>query len=552
MWYQRLSVKLIFSVVAITVITISIFAYINLTTQREQLLDEAILGARQLSGVLKLSLRFNMLKNYREALYSSIETIGTQEGIEKVRIFNKEGKIQFSSDWGEIGTMVGKKAEACYGCHAEDKPLERLDIPQRSRIFKGKNYRIMGMISPIYNDPDCYNAQCHYHPSEQKVLGVLDVSLSLAATDRRIREIKNKTILFAAITILGVSFIIGLFIQRAVYRPVKELVEGTTRVASGDFGYTITPHSQDEIGKLAESFNKMTQRLKRADNDIKELIRTLEEKVEERTQELKMTQNQLLQSEKLASIGKLAATIAHEINNPLNGILTYTKLIERKLADGTVNEQEIPKFRSYLAIMERETEKCSTIVRDLLDFARQREPSLKSAVDINEVAAAALALLKNQIALQEITLEKRYGQLPPIMADPMQLRQVFLNILLNSCEAMHAEGRLTITTAFSKKEKVVKVKIVDNGIGIPEEDLPKIFDPFFTSKEKGTGLGLSVVYGIINSHQGTIEVKSTVGEGTTILITLPMAIELTATETNHPPAEQVKSNEDTRENGSHA
>jgi two-component system NtrC family sensor kinase len=294
----------------------------------------------------------------------------------------------------------------------------------------------------------------------------------------------------------------------------------------------------------------MTQRLKEAYNNIKELIRTLEDKVEERTQELKMTQNQLLQSEKLASIGQLAATIAHEINNPLNGILTYTKLIERKLADGIVKEEEIPKLRSYLAIMERETEKCSTIVRDLLDFARQREPSLKSDVDINEVVAQALSLLKNQIALQEITLEKRYGHLPPIVADPMQLRQVFLNILLNSCEAMHDGGRLTITTAFSKKEKVVKVEIADDGIGIPEEDLPKIFDPFFTSKEKGTGLGLSVVYGIINSHQGTIEAKSTVGEGTTIIVTLPR--EVTATETNHPPGQQVKSNEEARENGSHA
>jgi two-component system NtrC family sensor kinase len=550
MWYQSLSVKLISWVVAITVIVIGVFAYINLTTQREHLLDEAILGARQLSGVLKLSLRFDMLHNYREALYNSIETIGTQEGIERVRIFNKEGKIQFSSDWGELGTMVSKKAEACYACHAVDKPLERLDIPKRSRIFQGEKYRILGMINPIYNEPDCYNAQCHYHPSDQKVLGVLDVSLSLAATDRRLRELKNKTILFAAITILGVSFIIGLFIQRAVYRPVKELVEGTTRVASGDFELTITPQSQDEIGKLAESFNKMTQRLKEAYNNIKELIRTLEDKVEERTQELKMTQNQLLQSEKLASIGQLAATIAHEINNPLNGILTYTKLIERKLADGTVKEEEIPKLRSYLAIMERETEKCSTIVRDLLDFARQREPSLKSDVDINEVVAQALSLLKNQIALQEITLEKRYGHLPPIVADPMQLRQVFLNILLNSCEAMHDGGRLTITTAFSKKEKVVKVEIADDGIGIPEEDLPKIFDPFFTSKEKGTGLGLSVVYGIINSHQGTIEAKSTVGEGTTIIVTLPR--EVTATETNHPPGQQVKSNEEARENGSHA
>jgi two-component system NtrC family sensor kinase len=241
-----------------------------------------------------------------------------------------------------------------------------------------------------------------------------------------------------------------------------------------------------------------------------------------------------LQSEKLASIGKLSATIAHEINNPLNGILTYTKLIERKLADGTFKEEEIPKFRSYLAIMERETERCSAIVRNLLDFARQREPSLKPDVDINEVVDEAFSLLANQVALQEITVEKRYGQLSPLMADPMQLRQAFLNIILNSCEAMHNGGMLTVTTASSNKyKKAVRVEIADNGVGIGEKELSKIFDPFFTSKEKGTGLGLSVVYGIINSHHGTIEVKSKMGEGTTIIITLP--VEITATETRHLP-----------------
>jgi two-component system NtrC family sensor kinase len=528
-WYRSLGLKLILWVGAITVIVIGVFAYVNLHSQQKQLIDEAIVGAKQLSATLTRSLRFDMLHNYREALYNSIENIGAQEGMEKIRIFNKVGAIMFSSDKEEMGQLVDKKAEACYACHAVDKPLERLDTPERSRIFRADGYRVLGMITPIYNEPDCYNAACHYHPRDQKVLGVLDISLSLAATDKRIQEIKDKTMLFSVITILAISLIIGLFIQRGVYRPVKELVAGTTRVASGDFDHTIPAHSDDEIGQLAESFNTMTQRLKKADGEIKDLIKNLEKKVAKRTDELKSVQYQLLQSEKLASIGKLAATIAHEINNPLNGILTYTKLIERKLADGTLKKDEVPKFLSYLGIMERETERCSTIVRNLLDFARQREPSLKPDVDINAVVEEALSLLANQIALQEITLEKRFNQLPPIMADPMQLRQVFLNIILNACEAMNNEGVLTVTTVLSnKRKKAVRVEIADSGVGIDEKDLPKIFDPFFTSKEKGTGLGLSVVYGIINSHQGTIEVDSKAGKGTTIAITLPT--EITATQ----------------------
>ena len=531
--YRRLSIKLIYWVVAITVVVIGVFNYISLNAQRKHLIDEGILGAKQLSDTVKKGLRFDMLHNYREALYTSIETIGVQEGIEKIRIFNKEGAIMFSSDKEEMGQLVDKKAEACYACHAVDKPLERLDTPERSRIFRANGYRVLGMITPIYNEPDCYNAACHYHPRDQKVLGVLDISLSLAATDKRIQDIKDKTMVFSFITIVAVSLIIGLFFQRGVYRPVKELVAGTTRVASGDFDHTIPAHSDDEIGQLAKSFNIMTQRLKKADSEIKDLIKNLEKKVVKRTDELKAVQYQLLQSEKLASIGKLAATIAHEINNPLNGILTYTKLIERKLADGAFKKDEIPKFMSYLGIMERETERCSTIVRNLLDFARQREPSLRPDVNINAVVEEALSLLANQIALQEITLEKRFDQLPPIMADPMQLRQVFLNIILNACEAMNNAGVLTVTTSLAnKRKKAVRVEIADSGVGIDEKDLPKIFDPFFTSKEKGTGLGLSVVYGIINSHQGTIEVDSKAGKGTTITITLPT--EITATKTNAP------------------
>jgi two-component system NtrC family sensor kinase len=224
-------------------------------------------------------------------------------------------------------------------------------------------------------------------------------------------------------------------------------------------------------------------------------------------------------------------------------------LIERKLSDGTPKEADIPKFHSYLAIMERETERCSTIVRNLLDFARQREPSLKPDVDINEVLDEALSLLANQIMLQEITLEKKYGHPLPIMADPLQLRQVFLNVILNACEAMPNGGVLTVVTALStKRKKAVRVEITDTGVGIDDKDLSKIFDPFFTSKEKGTGLGLSVVYGIINSHNGTIQVKSERGEGTTIIIKLPA--EVTTSETSHAPKEQVKPNKKTRKQGS--
>ncbi len=498
-WSQSLTFKLTIWVGVVLIVVIGVATYNNITTQRKNLLNDVILGARQLSGTLTRSLRFDMLNNYREAVHHSITTIGNKEEIEKVRIFNKEGQIMFSSDKSEIGTMVGKTTEACYGCHVEGKPLEKLDTPERARIFRNGDHRILGMITPIYNEPDCYTAQCHAHPSSQKVLGVFDITLSLAHTDKIMNEIRGKSILFAAITIFIVSFVIIFMIHRQVYSPVKDLVRATTSVAAGNFDYDIPVKSHDEVGKLTEAFIRMTS-------------------------ELKSAQFQLLQSEKLASIGKLSATIAHEINNPLNGILTYTKLIERKLNSGTFSPEEIPKLSSYLTVMAREIQRCSSIVRNLLDFARQREPSLQTNVNVNAVIDDAIALIANQITLSQNELVKNFNHVPFIEADPMQLRQVFLNIIMNSCEAVEGGGRIRVATTFLEEEEMVLVSIADNGIGISPDDLPRIFDPFFTTTEKGTGLGLSVVYGIINSHHGTVKIESPPGQGTTVAIRLPMAV----------------------------
>ena len=484
------------------------------------------MGATRISDTVKASTRYDMLINRRDALQNVIETIGKQKSMEKVRIFNKEGVIMFASDNQEMGITVDKFGDkSCTACHVREKPLPLIELStaERTRIFTAKNgYRILGMITPIYNEPDCYNAPCHAHPEHQNVLGVLDISMPLAKVDENIKTAINRILSFSLVLILTLSTIIILFIQKFVNRPVKELVKGTNKVAAGELNYKISLHSKDEIGQLALSFNKMTEDLKNANEQIQEWIKTLEQRVKERTNELQETQYQLLQTEKLASIGKLAATVAHEINNPITGILTYTKLLRRKLKEGIPNSDELQRFQGYLATMERETERCGTIVRNMLDFARQREPSYKPDIDVNTIVNESLDLVGNKIALEEIKLEKRFGQLPTITADPSLLKQAILNVVLNACEAMDHGGMLTITTEFREKDQMIRMIIADNGRGIDPQDLPKIFDPFFTTKDKGTGLGLSVVYGIISSHHGTTEVKSKLGEGTQVIIKLPV------------------------------
>ena len=516
MWQKSIGVKLILVVGFILLLSIGIFAYVSIASQKKQLTDEVLRGALRISETVRRSTRNDMLRNLREDLHQMINTIGQQEGLEKIRVFNKEGKIMFSSDKSEIGEMVDKKAEACYACHSAEKPLERLDTPDRSRIFKAKvGHRVLGVISGIYNEPDCYTPDCHAHPPEQKVLGVLDIGMSLADVDEEIKSAQNKMIIFAIIAFLVISMAISISINRYVTRPVRELVKATKKIAEGDLNYSIPVKTEDEIGQLASSFGHMTSDLKKLDEKLLEWGKTLEQKVEQRTEELRKTQNQLLQSEKMASLGKLAAGVAHEINSPLTGILTYSSLLFK------AKQNEDPE-KEDLEVIVNETNRCKTIVKGLLDFARQTEPQ-RAWSDINEVIDKSINLISHQAGIQNVKIEKKIKpDLPKIMIDPGQIQQVFINILLNAIEAMPQGGILTVSSGIEGQMAVIG--FADTGIGIPEENLPKIFDPFFTTKKigKGTGLGLSVSYGIIERHQGKLGVKSQLGQGTTFTVKLPI------------------------------
>ena len=270
MWYRSLGFKLICAVSAIAILVIGVYASVNIKTQRNQLIYEVIQSTSRVSETIKRSMRYDMLEYEPERLHRAIDTIGAQEGIEKVRIFNYIGEIIYSSDKAEMGTMVDKSAEQCYACHAREKPFERLTTSAKSRIFKTTaGYRVLGMINPIYNEPDCYTADCHIHPQEQLVLGVMDIDVSLAEVDAVIISNKKKMTLFAVVAILGISLTIGLFVQRFVSRPVKHLLGGTERVAAGDLSTPLDISSTNEIGTLARSFDQMTQRLQISEQELK-------------------------------------------------------------------------------------------------------------------------------------------------------------------------------------------------------------------------------------------------------------------------------------------
>ena len=487
---------------------------------------EVVKGAERFSDTIRLGTYHSRLDNHRSDVYRAMEEIGRQDGIEKVRIFNKDGVVLFSTDHAEIGTAVDKKAESCTTCHAAGQPIVRLNLASRARTYTPNGHRVLGMVTPIYNEKAC-TERCHtesgapVHPATQTVLGVVDIAMSLQAIDVKMAGIRRSAILLASLGVLLLAAGVSLFARWLVVRPVAALVVGTQQITRGDLEHEIRTPRPDELGMLATSFNDMTRSLKRAREELRALADSLERQVEARTAELTAAQAQLVQSEKLSSLGKLAASIAHEINNPLSGILVYAKLLIRLQEEGETSEKSRASALKNLRLVQRETERCTAIVRNLLDFARQRPLALKQ-IDVVSAVGEALSLVEHQMSMQGVVLEKQLQGPAMVEADFGQLRQAFLNIALNASDAMAKGGRLTVSSRLVMAGRAIEIVFEDTGIGIPPDHLSKILDPFFTTKEKGTGLGLSVVYGIVERHKGKLDIQSQVGKGTRVTIRLPV------------------------------
>lgn len=615
----KLGLKLIVSIGVITIIIIGAFAHFSIKAQSDTLLSQAAVHANTLSDAIENSLLTSMLENKKDEIHAIIGTISHEPSIKEIRIFNKEGEVSFSSRGDQIGKMVDQRAESCYACHAENQPLQKLSMIQRMRIYRvtPESSRILAVINPIYNQPSCYQAQCHAHQKNQTVLGVLDIKMDLSDVDQQINDSELRLMIFAAIATLSLSLFIAFFVRKWIGEPVSELVKATNQVSLGNLNYTIDRAGRDELGLLARSFNKMTKNLAEA-------------------------KLQLFQSDKMASLGRLAAGVAHEINNPLTGVLTYSSfLLKRRKDDAELQES--------LGVIVRETIRSREIVKGLLDFSRQSVPKKQDA-DINAIIKNALEVVTNQLAAKQIEIQAYPAtSLPTIEVDANQIQQVLINLLVNAGDAigdkggtisihsalisLSPQGLTPVKAAFCPKghdlkdnevksyglptiklkvlskrqqgivnldpvygrhrhqygievedgkplqlscpqcnislieegmqcpkcnaavycfeapphgpfegctnpecdwqrwraidkaghQDYIEIRIADTGQGIAKDDLPRIFEPFYTTKgQKGNGLGLAVTWGIIDNHNGTIDVNSEIGKGTTFVIRLPL------------------------------
>lgn len=364
-----------------------------------------------------------------------------------------------------------------------------------------------------------------------EIIGYVKIIFSLENVDNATTDARNAAFLLSILISL-IAIILLTFFVRFIISPVKKMVDATTLISQGNLDQKINIERSDEIGKLAISFNKMIESLKLSRQEIENYNKTLEEKIIERTMELEDAQAQLVQSEKLGAIGQLAAGVAHELNNPLGGILGYAQFTLEKLKKKDVEsttQKDLDRYTKYLTDIEKQARRCKNIVQNLLRFSRSSKTTEFVDVDINAVIEDTCTFVEHQLHMNQILLKINLDEnLPIIQANAGQLQQVFTNLIINAMHASEPDTVIEIRTRFSPPlgefDGAVELSIIDQGAGIASENLKKIFEPFFTTKDvgKGTGLGLSVSYGIIKEHGGEIKVDSTIGKGTNFTITIPL------------------------------
>ena len=516
---------------SVQVLILVALTYASVRIQQSDLMENVVMSALRLSDLITRSTRHSMLVNQKEEVHNIISSIGGEQGIEGLRIYNKQGEVIFGTIAGDLRSKVDMNAEACVSCHGSGR-LESHESTQLRlyRIFtNASGDRVLGLITPIKNEAQCSDAACHAHPANKTILGVLAVKMSLVQIDRQLVESRNQLLLLSAAAVLMIGLVSWAFIWLFVRRPVKRLMVGMEMVSTGHLDHRLEATTSDELGQLARTFNDMTQDLDRARKEITAWSSTLEKKVKEKTADLEKAHKQMVKVEKMASLGNLASSVAHELNNPLEGILTFARLLIKRVQKSALPADEIQGYREDLTLVADEALRCGNIVKNLLVFSRQKGMAFQQA-QARTIIDRCVLLVNHHAKMRNIQVRSSCADDDGFECDPGQIQQVLIALMMNAIEAMSGSsdrqegGTLTVSAAPSDDRTNLVLRVSDTGAGMSEEIKAHIFEPFFTTKSegKGVGLGLAITYGIIERHHGSIEVESTVGRGTEFTITLPI------------------------------
>jgi two-component system NtrC family sensor kinase len=484
----KLATRMTIHVALVLVAALGVSGFLSIQNQRSTLLDEAHRNALWAADAVEDSLADAPMPLAIEDVRRLAQTAAKQPRVDRVTLIGPEGEVRVTSDGLGEGANVPLTDRACAGCH-EGRDVPAAHLATEDRTILDRDRRILRAFAPVENETRCSTAKgCH--DAGATVLGVVEVEAPLGPIDALVSDTIDSVLIVSAIATVVAAFLGGLALSRWL-RPVVALVAGTRRIAEGDLEHQIDCNRTDELGTLCEAFNRMTSRLKE-------------------------TKLLLLRSEKLSSLGKLAAGVAHEINNPLMGILSFAEDLQDELPENDPRREDCD-------VIIREALRCRGIVRRLLDFARPEAPSFER-VALNRVARQALALVSRQADFRNVRVDVLLEpELPPVGADANQLQQVVLNLIVNARDAVGTRGRISISTHSLTGGDRVELVVDDTGNGVPEELREKIFEPFFsTKKDRGTGIGLGVSRSIAEAHGGHLLVADAPSGGARFRLILPI------------------------------
>jgi two-component system NtrC family sensor kinase len=390
---------------------------------------------------------------------------------------------------------------------------------------KDNDYRLLMIHSPIPNQPSCYTAECHAHNANDKVLGSFVIRIPMDNLDTAISQSSSDFFLLAAFsTLILITFLI-FFTRRTINRPLNEIIKASEAVSRGNRNtrMKLSPSLPQDVQLVSKTFNKMLDNLQSATDELKNWSQQLEDKVQKKSEELTEIQKEMIHVERMASLGRLSSSVAHEINNPLSGVLTYTKLVHKQIKNLEFDANDKAAMLKYLKVIEDETKRCGGIVKGLLEFSRKDQLEFANN-HLHKLLHEAFQLMEHQMRISDIAFSEDYAANNDLIkCSENQIKQAVIAVLLNANEAVVEQGEILIRTSNPDNAHIL-LEIIDNGSGIAPRDIPHVFEPFFSGKEKvsGIGMGLSIVHGIVQSHHGKVDVQSELGSGTTVSILLPL------------------------------
>ena len=473
----------------------------------------------------------SMLENDKIALRSTLDIINTMPGIDDANMYDEEDNLVYSSFSDDT---LGHNNPNCKSCHINiremfpgaGKSYRIVDIDSECKMSNRDTVcRHLLIRSPILNQRSCYESSCHAHRADDEVLGSLIIRIPLENLDVSLdKSLRQFFLLATTTTLLLVSFLI-LFTRRNIKKPLTAIIKASEAVTTGDkqTRLEIKPHQLHDMRMVSIAFNDMLDNLESANTELQNWSQQLEYKIQKKTEELGAAQKELIQVERIASLGRLSLSVAHEINNPLSGILVYSKLVFKQLVDLELNPEKKESMLKHLKLIETETKRCGEIVKCLLDFSRKDQNNFE-AKHLHEILRETYDLMLHPIKIANIHfVTEFYAPSDLIYCSANQIKQACVAILVNATEAVSENGEILLRT-YNPDHTTIRMEITDNGSGIAPEDLPHILEPFFSTKHStsGIGLGLAIVHGIVQSHKGTIDVQSVMWKGTTITITLPL------------------------------